>query len=72
MVMGDNGINNDKKCRQIDDNIDRRSDTAQCALPNGAHPWLHEKSLDAAIGRVPASYPPGGRHGQRCRKEKKH
>ncbi len=25
MVMGNNGINNYKKCRQIDDNFDRRS-----------------------------------------------
>jgi hypothetical protein len=23
------------------------------ALPNGAHPWLHAKPLDAAIGQVP-------------------
>jgi hypothetical protein len=31
------------------------------------HQWstsrLHSKPLDAAIGRVPASYCPGGRHG---------
>jgi hypothetical protein len=26
---------------------------------------LHSKPLDAAIGRVPASYCPGGRHGRR-------
>jgi hypothetical protein len=38
--------------------------TARCALPNGAHPWLHAKSLNAAIGRVPMLYCPGGRHGQ--------
>jgi hypothetical protein len=25
MVMGDNGINDDKKCRQIDDDIDRHA-----------------------------------------------
>ena len=25
---------------------------------------LHSKPLDAAIGRVPAPYRPGGRHGQ--------
>ncbi len=34
------------------------------ASPNGAHPWLHAKPLDAAIGRVPAPYCPGGRHCQ--------
>jgi hypothetical protein len=28
---------------------------------------LHSKPLDAAIGRVPARYCPGGRHGQRFR-----
>jgi hypothetical protein len=26
---------------------------------------LHSKPLDAAIGRVPAPYRPGGRHGRR-------
>ena len=35
------------------------------ALPNGAHPWIHAKLLDAAIEQVPAPYHPGGRHGQR-------
>ncbi len=35
------------------------------ALPNGAHPWLHAKPLDAAIGRVPMPYCPGSRHGWR-------
>jgi len=34
-------------------------------IPNGAHPGLHSKLLDAAIGRVPALYHPGGHHGQR-------
>jgi hypothetical protein len=33
------------------------------ALPNGAHPWLHAKPLDAAIGQVPVPYCPGGRQG---------
>jgi len=33
-------------------------------LPNGAHPGLHLKPLDDAIGRVPAPYCPGGRNGQ--------
>ncbi len=34
-------------------------------LPNGAHPWLHAKPLDAAIGQVPTRYCPGGYHGWR-------
>jgi hypothetical protein len=33
-------------------------------LPNGAHPWLHVKPLDATIGQVPAPYCPGGCNGQ--------
>ncbi len=40
----------------------RWGDTVQCALPDGAHPWLHAKPLDAAIRWVPALYCPGGRH----------
>jgi len=32
------------------------------ALANTAHPGLHLKPLDAAIGQVPAPYRPGGRH----------
>ncbi len=39
-----------------------RGDTARCTSPDGVHPWLHAKPLDAAIGQVPASYCPGGRH----------
>ncbi len=35
------------------------------ASPDGAHPWLHAKPLDAAIGQVPMPYCPGGRHCQR-------
>jgi hypothetical protein len=34
-------------------------------IADGAHPGLHLKPLDAAIGRVPVPYCPGGRHGQR-------
>ncbi len=41
----------------------RRGNMALCASPNGAHPWLHAKPLDAAIGQVPVAYCPGGRHG---------
>jgi len=41
--------------------------------PDGAHPGLHSKPLDAAIGRVPAPYRPNGRHGRRIRiKHTKH
>ncbi len=35
--------------------------------PDKAHPGLHSKPLDAAIGRVLAPYRPGGRHGRRIR-----
>ncbi len=28
------------------------------ALPDGAHPWLHAKPLDAAIGQVPCHIAP--------------
>jgi hypothetical protein len=34
MVMGDNGINDDKKCRQIDEDIDRH---AAGAIQRDAH-----------------------------------
>ena len=44
------------------------SGTMRGASPDGAHPGLHSKPLDAAIGRVPAPYCPGGRHGRRFRK----
>jgi hypothetical protein len=40
----------------------RRYDTG--ASLDGSHPGLHSKPLDAAIGRVPALYRPGGRHGR--------
>ncbi len=42
----------------------RRRDTARCASPNGAHPWLYSKPLDAAIGQVPMPHCPNGRHGR--------
>jgi hypothetical protein len=35
----------------------------QRTLPDGPHPGLHLKPLDAAIGRVTALYCPGSRHG---------
>ncbi len=34
------------------------------ASPDGAHPGLHSKPLDAAIGRVPVLYCPSSRHGR--------
>jgi len=34
------------------------------ALPDGAHPGLYLKPLDAIIGQVPAQYRLGGRHGE--------
>jgi hypothetical protein len=41
--------------------------------PDGAHPGIHLKPLDAAIGRVPAPYRPDGRHGRLIRiKHTKH
>jgi hypothetical protein len=65
MVMGDNRINNYKKCRQIDDNFDRHAAGAirgnvHCPME---HLWLDAKPLDAIVGQVPAPYRPGGRHG---------
>ncbi len=34
------------------------------ASPDVAHPGLHSKPLDAAIGQVPVPYCPGGHHGR--------
>jgi len=41
--------------------------TTQFASPVRACPWLHLEPLDAAIGRVPAPYRHGGRHGRQIR-----
>ncbi len=41
------------------------------ALPNGAHPWLHAKPLDAAIGQVPMPYCPNSRPGRQFRMKRK-
>ena len=46
----------------------RCSGTTRGASPDGAYPGIHSKPLDAAIGRVPAPYRPGGRHGRQFRK----
>jgi len=61
-VSGGQRIDGNKTCRRINGN------TTRGASPDGAHPGLHSKPLDAAIGRVPAPYRPGGRHGRRFRK----
>ncbi len=39
--------------------------------PNGGHPWLHAKPLDATIWQVPAPYCPGNRHGRQFRMKQK-
>ena len=49
------------------------SGTTWGASPDGAHPGLHPKPLDAVIGQVATSYCPGSRHGRRIRmKHTKH
>ena len=68
MVVANNEIDANKKCRQIYDNFDDHVDAAvwcRAYLPNEAHPGLHLKPMDAAIRRVLASHCRGGRHGQR-------
>jgi hypothetical protein len=65
MVVANNKINDDKKCRQswqfgLPCGF---GGTMRGALPDEVHPWLHAKPLDAAIGQVPAPYFPGGCHG---------
>jgi len=67
MVVGDNKLTTTKmqtNCWQFRWPW-RCSGTTQGALPDGAHPGLHLKPLDAAIGQVPVPYRPGGRHGRR-------
>jgi len=41
----------------------RSGDTMRGVSPNGAHPGLHSKLLDATIGQVPALYRPSSCHG---------
>ncbi len=41
-------------------------------LPDGLHPWLHVKPLDAAIRRGPKPYRLGGRHGRQFWMKQKH
>ena len=59
-------IEEDKKCRQIAGNFDCQrgcSSTMQGTSPDGAHPGLHLKPLDAAILQVPVPYRSDSRHG---------
>ena len=47
--------------------------TTRGTSPDGAHPGLHSKPLDAAIGQLPVPHCPGGHHGQQIRmKHTKH
>ncbi len=57
--MGNNGIDDYKKCRHINNNFDCHNVGAS---PNGVHPWLHAKPLDVTIEQVPAPYCLGSRH----------
>ncbi len=68
MVVVKNKINDDKKYTSNAGNFEGHAYTVmQCGVqsPDGAHPWLHAKPLDATIGQVPAPYLPGGCHGRR-------
>jgi hypothetical protein len=70
MVLTNNEIDTTQKCRQINDNFDYHADVAvPCRMwgtsPNEAHPGLHSKPLDAAIGQVLASHCRGGCRGRR-------
>jgi hypothetical protein len=49
MVVANNKIDDNKKCRQINNDFDGHGNAS--------------KLLYAAIGQVPASYRPGGCHG---------
>jgi hypothetical protein len=65
--VANNEIDGDKKYSSNAGNFDGHMDTVVqwgAASPNGAHPWLHAKPLDDAIGQVPMPYCPGSRHGQ--------
>ena len=57
MVVGDNEIDDDGKCRRITGNIDccGCGSTMRGALTDGSHPGLQWKPLDAVMGRVPAA-----------------
>ena len=67
MVVANNEISETKnagKLTTITMAMAMQRGTIWGASPNGAHPGLHSKPLDAAIGRVPAPYCPDGRHGR--------
>jgi hypothetical protein len=74
MVVANIKIIGLKKYTSNAGNIDCHVDTAvQYGVhrPDGAHPWLYAKPLDATIGRVPTPYHPSGRHGQQFRMKQK-
>ncbi len=52
MVVVKNEINDDKKYTSNAGNFDGHAYTVvrPGTSPDGAHPWLHAKPLDAAIG----------------------
>ena len=60
---------NTKRCHQLSTcfGIKMKANHWQCSnttwgtSPDGAHPGLHLKPLDASIGQMPAPYCPGGR-----------
>ena len=68
MVLANNDIDDDKKCRQITGNFDCHADAAVRCRANRPVEHIqgfHWMLLDAATGPVPALYCPGGRQGHR-------
>jgi hypothetical protein len=67
-VMGNNKINNAKRCRNIAGNFDHHGDAL---VQSRAHcPVKHIKASLEAIGQVPTLYHPGSCHG--CNFGRKH
>ena len=69
MVVTNNEIDKTQKCRQINDNFDDHVNAAvpcrmRGASPDEAHPGLHSKPLDAAIGQILVSHCRGGCRGR--------
>ena len=66
MVMGNNELATTKNAGEslaISIAMRMQRSTTRGASPDRACLGLHSEPLDAAIGRVPAPYLPGGRHG---------
>ena len=65
--MTNNQSDDNKKYTSNAGDFDRHADTVVRwgASHDGAHPWLHAKPLDDAIGQVLVPHCPSGRHGQR-------